>query len=668
MPRGRGRNYDREMIEEKRNPLNLNCDKICSKKRMKKERRKSDRQNESISNSIFLQSSVFEKDDTSIKSLDIHDISKNNFNLYELSYEHILENTLTEQPLININQKQTDNFNELEAISVLEGLSNSVSVTNSSYIKKSQNSNSDDDLSSLSELNESEAETERIEDVDSVLDIQIKNRKLIEDKKKFDTNGSESSQSSTSLHKEHKNRHDLFEAAELLSTSSNEYIISKKDSKSDVDDDSIQSKIIPSIDNESTADEEIVESIVEDDNVNMNVDDEVDEERIQKRKEAIAALTQIEIQFAKLRDKLYENQISYLDREVDLVNKGIHPELSSLIEKITERRERKYNIAVSLRDMLIKSINDEFIAHQYEIQNNFLESKRKLREKILLRTGEKCFQIYYERRLMETSLIPEYGFSVPNKRSVQLRHRRAHELEVTFLSGLKSYIGFPAAPEIKNASKDEIMRDLTEIRSKRIPSSTLRNLPSSNCAFQNIQPYNQECQLKSYNNNVFPQSSHQKSSKNRQYVNYSVVPYSSHDYSSTKQHSLDKYSLFNFNKNYTSLHDQYYPSFDIQHERASMNTPLMNNNKASSHFPLSPRLNQSLQYFQPLQKDNYIYWNDSSFVKNESLCTIKDTADINGVLNFRSNSQESNNRIFNNKIKMEIRNEYSDTYVDSRFT
>lgn len=55
-----------------------------------------------------------------------------------------------------------------------------------------------------------------------------------------------------------------------------------------------------------------------------------------------------------------------------MVNKGIHPELSSLMEKITERRKRKYDIAVAFRDMLIKSIKDEFIAHQYEIQSNFL--------------------------------------------------------------------------------------------------------------------------------------------------------------------------------------------------------------------------------------------------------------------------------------------------------
>ncbi|KAG4306390.1 hypothetical protein PORY_000378 [Pneumocystis oryctolagi] len=667
MPRGRGRFHDREIVEEKGNSLNLNRDKIWPGRRLRRGRGRNHKQNqETLSSLEFSNSQTFDKDDSHLDPLTSSKTTEDNFSLYESNCKQAKENIPTEE-LLNTNQAQQDDLNELEAISVLEELSNSVSVADSSYVKKSQNSNSDD-LSSLSELNESEAETDRIEDIDSVLSIQTVNKNLIEEQKNLDVNELESLQSFESLNKEHKkNKHDLLEASELLSVSSNECIASKKDFKSDMDDDSIQNKVIPCIDNESTAEEEILESIVEDDDNNINAEDGgLDEERFQKKKDAIAALTQIEIQFAKLRDKLYENQINYLDKEVDLVNRGIHPELSSLMEKITERRKRKYDIAVAFRNMLIKSIKDEFIAHQYEIQNNFLESKRKLREKILLRTGEKCFQIYHERRLMESSLIPEYRFSVPSKRSVQLKHRRAHELEVTLLAGLKTYIGFPAAPEIKNASKDEIMQDLEEMRVKRVPSDSFRSFPSSNCIFQSSPPHNQELQSKPYNNNIFTQPSYQKSSQNRQHANCSAISHP-YDYSSTKQHSFDKYSLFNSDQNQPSHHDQYNRPFDIQHERVSMGMQLMNNNKQSGHFQFNPRLNQSLQYSEPIQKDNHIYWNDSSFIKNGSLCP-KDVGDTSGVSNFPFNSQESNNRPFNNKIKTGAKNDYFDVYTDNGFT
>ncbi|KAG5518983.1 hypothetical protein PMAC_002514 [Pneumocystis sp. 'macacae'] len=619
MPRGRGRVHEKEITEEKGSSLNSNREKVWHGKRLRRGRGRNYKQSQESLLGSVLSSSQVKKNEGFVDSLKDPDTNKNNCVSYKLEYNHTEENMLTEEPL-NMNQTQQDDLNELDAISVLEELSNSVSIVDSSYIKKSQNNNSDD-LSSLSELNESEAETDRIEDVDSALDIQ-KNKKLIEEKKRFDINGLASSQSSI-LNKEYKkNKHDLLEAAELLSISSNEYITFKKDSKSDVDDDSIQSKINPCIDNESTAEEEIIETIIEEDDNNINADDNLDEERYQKKKDAIAALTQIEIQFAKLH------------KEVDLVNKGIHPELSSLMEKITERRKRKYDIAVAFRDMLIKSIKDEFIAHQYEIHNSFLESKRKLREKILLRTGEKCFQIYHERRLMETSLVPEYGFSIPNKRSLQLKHRRAHELEVTFLAGLKTYIGFPAAPEIKNASKDEIMQDLEEMRIKRIPLDTSQNL-SSNSIFQNIIPHNQEFQSKSYHNNIFAQSSHQKSSQSHQYANCPTVSHP-FDYSSTKQYSLDRYSLFNSDQNQT-LYDQCNRSFDV-HEQTPVGMQLINNNKSFGHFQVSPQLNHSLYYSESIQKDNHLYWNDSSSIKSGSLCPIKNAGNTNGVSNFRFNS------------------------------
>ncbi|KTW29331.1 hypothetical protein T552_01286 [Pneumocystis carinii B80] len=606
MPRGRGRPHDREVIVEKGAVSGQNSGEIWTGKRLRRGcGRISKKGQETISGPVFTRSPVFRENYIAEESLKDQGSSKNAYILYESKYKNSKENMLVGESIIDErNEMRQENMNELEAISVLNEFSNSVSMMESSYIKKSKNSNSDDDLSSLSELNDSEAETERIEDIESSLDVHIINKKLIGEEKDLVINEMETSQSYGTFNnkKYKKDKSELLAPSEFLSISSNEYV-SKKSMKSDGDDDSVHSKTIPSVDNESTVEEEIVESVFGDDDVSMNVDDEVDEKKVQKRKDAIAALTQIEIQFAKLRDKLYENQINCLDKEVDLINKGIHPELSSLMEKIAERRERKYNIAVALRDMSIKFIKDEFIAHQYEIQNVFLESKRKLREKMLQKTGEKCFRIYHERRLMET-LAPEYEFSIPTKRSVQLRNRRAHELEVMFLVGLKTYIGFPAAPEIKNASKEEIMQDLSEMRVKRAPFDPFRNFIFPNSTFQNASSYNQESQLKPHNNNLFSQFSYQKSSQNRQYSNY-MGSHSLSEYSSPKQHSLNKYPPYNSDRNQSS-HDQYHSSFCMQHEQASVDMQLMNNNKLFCQFPLSPRLNQSLQYFEPLQKKTTI--------------------------------------------------------------
>ena len=58
----------------------------------------------------------------------------------------------------------------------------------------------------------------------------------------------------------------------------------------------------------------------------------------------------------------------------------------------------------------------------------------------------------------------EYMVRLPEKRSDQIRHQTAYNLEVSVLSGVATYVGFPAAPDIGSAKPSEIDEDLRAMK------------------------------------------------------------------------------------------------------------------------------------------------------------------------------------------------------------
>lgn len=56
--------------------------------------------------------------------------------------------------------------------------------------------------------------------------------------------------------------------------------------------------------------------------------------------------------------------------------------------------------------------------------------------------------------------VGDFGWRVPEKRSVQVKHRKAQNYEIMVLEETKKYFGMPAAPKITRISDDEINRDL----------------------------------------------------------------------------------------------------------------------------------------------------------------------------------------------------------------
>lgn len=209
--------------------------------------------------------------------------------------------------------------------------------------------------------------------------------------------------------------------------------------------------------------EDDVEDEVEDDEVEEEIQDDTErEERNKHRQAAMEALRQIEVEFAQLRSKLYEERMNQIDREITLAETGEHP---LLIEKTLQNRSRhtgRLRRAEILRDR--RAVESDLVvrARRFGAHSQFAQDKQKLRATLLSKTSAEWFQIHREKRVIDMA-VPEYGYIVPERRSIQAKQRREHEAEISVLTGLKKFVGFPAAPVISVASLREIETDLAEM-------------------------------------------------------------------------------------------------------------------------------------------------------------------------------------------------------------
>ncbi|KAG0863722.1 hypothetical protein G6F57_013117 [Rhizopus arrhizus] len=165
---------------------------------------------------------------------------------------------------------------------------------------------------------------------------------------------------------------------------------------------------------------------------------ENDEDYQQRHKEALDALTHIELEFARLRDKMYQEKMSELNDEALMIANGTHPELVSLMAEIEEKKGKRISSAEAWRE------------HQYA---NF-----KKQRDLLSDIHNKKWSMENERKKLN-EVSTDRLLLFPDGREMML-HKRELKEETSELSEMKETIGFPMAPNPKGLNSQDIDEDL----------------------------------------------------------------------------------------------------------------------------------------------------------------------------------------------------------------
>ncbi|KAI8375936.1 uncharacterized protein BYT42DRAFT_614731 [Radiomyces spectabilis] len=174
-----------------------------------------------------------------------------------------------------------------------------------------------------------------------------------------------------------------------------------------------------------------------------------DQEYQRRHKEALEALTHIEIEFARLRDKMYKEKMAELNQEALMIANGTHPELVTLMEEIEEKKERRIRSAEAWRRYQHENFKQQFEGFEYQANVHFISQRQALRRQLLSTVNERRWAMDVER---SEDAFPD-GHAM-------LLHKREQREEVAELQDIKEAIGFPVAPKTSGLSSKDIEDDL----------------------------------------------------------------------------------------------------------------------------------------------------------------------------------------------------------------
>ncbi|KAL4888683.1 Sds3-like-domain-containing protein [Aspergillus ambiguus] len=188
------------------------------------------------------------------------------------------------------------------------------------------------------------------------------------------------------------------------------------------------------------------------------------EEESAKRISAMESLSVLEREFATLRDKIYDERISKLNRELDMLNgpNPTHPEYLQNLEVIKRHRDAKINYEHTLFQYRIKALMNKSLAERAQLHSTYFQRVRDLREKHSNSISKQFYAIQHD-RFKTDELSPQHYIPFPTRRSQQIAQQTAYNQEVSIMAGVAKYVGFPAAPSLSAARPSELEEDLEKM-------------------------------------------------------------------------------------------------------------------------------------------------------------------------------------------------------------
>ncbi|KIV89797.1 hypothetical protein PV10_07172 [Exophiala mesophila] len=188
------------------------------------------------------------------------------------------------------------------------------------------------------------------------------------------------------------------------------------------------------------------------------------EEEQANRVAAMDALIGLEKHFAQLRDRLYDERIAAINHELALLqaSKPCHPELLRQLQVVQKYRDDKFEVEQKLLVYKIGALKNKSVAERSQTQSAYFQTIRDVREKYLEKISEHFYRIQRD-RFKADSTIPNFTIPFPTRRSQQILQQTAYNKEVSILSGVAKYVGFPAAPELAPSKQKDIEDDIQKM-------------------------------------------------------------------------------------------------------------------------------------------------------------------------------------------------------------
>lgn len=188
------------------------------------------------------------------------------------------------------------------------------------------------------------------------------------------------------------------------------------------------------------------------------------EEEIKAKNEASSIYNDVTKQFRSFREKLTNERIATLDEELKLMEKSAHPEYLKQVECVDARLQKQRSEARAFYNYKQKSIRERTLGERSQLHSQYYQSVRELREDVLYKLGEDWYAIQKERRQSHQEKDDAFIYKFPTNKKVQHTNQAKYNHEVSVLSGMAKWVGFPAAPELNGIEGGGFEEDMKAMK------------------------------------------------------------------------------------------------------------------------------------------------------------------------------------------------------------
>jgi hypothetical protein len=156
---------------------------------------------------------------------------------------------------------------------------------------------------------------------------------------------------------------------------------------------------------------------------------------------------------------LYKDRLQHLEDEEQSLTSAepTHPEFLNMKRCLDERLEQKLKAIRTEHEFRIQAHERRAVAQRAQAWSQYFQAIREKREQTLEALNREWYDVQSSRRRAHS--LPDYVLLFPKDAMQRVRNAVAYNSEVSTLSGLAKYEGFPAGPEMKGASATELEDD-----------------------------------------------------------------------------------------------------------------------------------------------------------------------------------------------------------------
>lgn len=190
------------------------------------------------------------------------------------------------------------------------------------------------------------------------------------------------------------------------------------------------------------------------------------EEELKQKGEASSSFEDLAKQFTAFRRRLVNESLASAEHELQLLNQPdcVHPEYVRQVSCIDDRRAKQVREANAFYRYRMQSVRERTLGERAQLHSQYFQTARELRENMLYELGEDWYGIQKERRQQHQDGEERFLYKLPSKKSAQIKQQAKYNQEVSVLSGIAKYVGFPAAPNISGVETSGLEDDFKAMR------------------------------------------------------------------------------------------------------------------------------------------------------------------------------------------------------------